>query len=991
MSERVATKPPQSLSRPNATTASSGLLQRKCACGSGGSAGLTGSCDDCSRKRLLGLQTKLEVSQPGDSFEQEADRVADEVVRQPAPAPSQNMSAPGVGVQRKTITPLGSSASAAGAVSAPPVVQDALNSPGQPLDSSTRSFMESRFGHDFGRVRVHTDALAQRSAQAVDSLAYTVGHNVVFAAGQYAPRTDAGRRLLAHELTHVLQQSGTRPGGAVDHATGGTMQRQAAGGVLQRQPAPVNRKVRILSLDEIKADPKRREALKLSGLSEAKVCRDISVPFTNQKCPTALKPNTEVTIVGSAAGGAWLKLACAGIPGFGDKEQCFVPNVFAKDVPVVVAEKPKPAPVAAERPKEEPAAAAAAAVVAEPKEETLSQRALKRLAGLPEKTKWNGTKGRAFVAINYAIVAKDFWFNEPTDQDAAATIVRNVKKNFSDVYLTDSNFDKRFGDMNGFTRTQMRNFLLAGRGAFERLRTLTIPGLAQSDATWDQEIKRLKASHEVLEVLSGDIEAKESKNIKALDDATSLKPATAFVDGLLEGFKSELSEEDYKVLAAKLAGSQVVTYFAPPIIVSGAAVGIAKDIGEAFKGFADMIEKPAEMAENMAQLLSTLMFDEEGARVMGQAMGAEHGKEIHKLAGENLVKFTYKLGELIGPTVVYTVLSIVSGGAIGGAAVSARLSKFLVKFPKAAKIIDRIKGLMPKGRAAKAAEKAAEGAGDAKAAAGKARALRGDAPDAPDKPRVPDGSKVPDKPDAPDKPKAPDSAAKAGDADGGATRKPDGDKDAAGQTPPGKKVIAEEAADGHTYKILEDGTIIRCSDCGPLRHRIEDFSEAHPKAKGLAELQKELAEIEAITDPKVKARRAAQLDKKLKATMSQHKPGAWQDDFSVNNMSKDAAAYQSRVTGAKPGKGYYVNDVQFDGFDKGKLIDAKYFTNDGRFMRDTWYQFNKAWSILDDAKRQLKAAGGMPIEWRVAGKEPAKLIRQLFATHDIPIKVVYWP
>ncbi len=89
----------------------------------------------------------------------------------------------------------------------PPLVQVALRSVGQPLDASTRAFMEPRLGHDFSKVRVHTDAQAAESASAVNALAYTVGRNIAFAAGQYAPGTPAGRRLLAHELTHVVQQS----------------------------------------------------------------------------------------------------------------------------------------------------------------------------------------------------------------------------------------------------------------------------------------------------------------------------------------------------------------------------------------------------------------------------------------------------------------------------------------------------------------------------------------------------------------------------------------------------------------------------------------------------------------------------------------------------------------------------------------------------------------------------------------------------------------
>ena len=92
----------------------------------------------------------------------------------------------------------------------PPIVHEVLRTPGEPLDAASRTFMESRFGHDFSRVRVHTNTRAAESAQAVQSLAYTVGRDVVFGSGQYAPGTSTGRRLLAHELTHVIQQGDGR-------------------------------------------------------------------------------------------------------------------------------------------------------------------------------------------------------------------------------------------------------------------------------------------------------------------------------------------------------------------------------------------------------------------------------------------------------------------------------------------------------------------------------------------------------------------------------------------------------------------------------------------------------------------------------------------------------------------------------------------------------------------------------------------------------------
>ncbi|MCC6966866.1 MAG: DUF4157 domain-containing protein [Nitrospira sp.] len=107
--------------------------------------------------------------------------------------------APSAVVQRR-VAP-GQSAS----LVAPPMVHEVLGSAGSLLDEPTRTFFESRFGYDFGHVRVHADAAASESAQAVNALAYTVGSHVVFHTGQFDPQSIGGRRLLAHELTHVVQ------------------------------------------------------------------------------------------------------------------------------------------------------------------------------------------------------------------------------------------------------------------------------------------------------------------------------------------------------------------------------------------------------------------------------------------------------------------------------------------------------------------------------------------------------------------------------------------------------------------------------------------------------------------------------------------------------------------------------------------------------------------------------------------------------------------
>jgi hypothetical protein len=92
--------------------------------------------------------------------------------------------------------------------SIPPIVNQTLSSPGRPLADSTRSAMESRFGHDFGGVRIHDDAVAAESARAVNARAYTVGQDIAFASGQYDPNSHSGSHLLAHELAHTVQQRG---------------------------------------------------------------------------------------------------------------------------------------------------------------------------------------------------------------------------------------------------------------------------------------------------------------------------------------------------------------------------------------------------------------------------------------------------------------------------------------------------------------------------------------------------------------------------------------------------------------------------------------------------------------------------------------------------------------------------------------------------------------------------------------------------------------
>lgn len=205
--------------KPRAPTAPSRVVQR-CACG--GKKGPSGECAECRRKRLARkrVQPKLTIGAPDDRFEREADRIADAVMR--APADAAPLTAP-VRVQR-----IGAGPEAGGAgMEAPASVDAVLASPGRPLDAGTRQFMEARMGHDFSRVRVHTDARAAASTREVSARAFTVGQNVAFGAEEYKPGTTEGRRLLAHELVHTLQQS---RGDGSPFNVGRTLMRQTVAG-----------------------------------------------------------------------------------------------------------------------------------------------------------------------------------------------------------------------------------------------------------------------------------------------------------------------------------------------------------------------------------------------------------------------------------------------------------------------------------------------------------------------------------------------------------------------------------------------------------------------------------------------------------------------------------------------------------------------------------------------------------------------------------------
>ncbi|MGR9054067.1 MAG: eCIS core domain-containing protein [Gammaproteobacteria bacterium] len=173
--------------------------------------------------KMDALQPKLAMSKPNDRYEQEAERFADKVMRMPEPQIQRACSCGGTCPQcRKQPAHLLNKrvqAGNAGNITVPPAIPDTAQAIGQPLDPGTRAFMEPRFGRDFGNVRIHTDDQAADLNQAMSARAFTYGSDIYFNRNQYAPESTRGRQLLAHELTHVVQQDRGRYTGIQRDAT----------------------------------------------------------------------------------------------------------------------------------------------------------------------------------------------------------------------------------------------------------------------------------------------------------------------------------------------------------------------------------------------------------------------------------------------------------------------------------------------------------------------------------------------------------------------------------------------------------------------------------------------------------------------------------------------------------------------------------------------------------------------------------------------------
>jgi hypothetical protein len=207
------TRKPTTSQKSRHQPAHTSLLQRKCACG--GTPGLTGECEECARKKRLGLRTKLTVSEPGDFYEQEADRIADAVMRMPDESVRRqdgqvNQTKP-LSVQRmidEDEEDLQRKPNGNKAIGPQLESQVGTIGAGQPLPESEAAFFERRFNRSFDDVRIHTGPHVDRIANSINARAFALSNDIAFANGEYSPGSAESRRLIAHELTHTIQQTG---------------------------------------------------------------------------------------------------------------------------------------------------------------------------------------------------------------------------------------------------------------------------------------------------------------------------------------------------------------------------------------------------------------------------------------------------------------------------------------------------------------------------------------------------------------------------------------------------------------------------------------------------------------------------------------------------------------------------------------------------------------------------------------------------------------
>ncbi len=405
----------------------------------------------------------------------------------------------------------------------PPSVSQVLASAGQPLDPATRAFMEPRFRHDFSRVRVHTDEQAAESARSVNALAYTVGRDVVFEGGQYAPRTEQGKRLLAHELAHVVQQSRGGQTPQVDPNTAHERHAALVAGAVMRGRAPdhgwVYTGVGLARQPKDTSEPEIEEIFEGKGTGD-----NIAylVPDKTVNSRKMLAKGTRVEILEHK--GEWAHVRV--MDGENKDGTGLVRERFLKTIPKTAETTPDAAPVVkGEAPKDVPAS-----TPDEPKKVDWVGRLKERV---PKKERWeSGVDGSKHAAlskvaafIDLLLLAKSYRFKDPADPETAKQILQGLKSGFVQNYVDSIKFEKLIRGRNGISQTDLELKFNLVSGGFDHLYKGTVKEDYLSEAGWDRDIQDIEKGSEALYILTGEDYGSQSpvdKLIKAKNYAIEL-------------------------------------------------------------------------------------------------------------------------------------------------------------------------------------------------------------------------------------------------------------------------------------------------------------------------------------------------------------------------------------------------------------------------------------------------------------------------------------
>ncbi|HJU53149.1 MAG TPA: DUF4157 domain-containing protein, partial [Pyrinomonadaceae bacterium] len=694
----------------------------------------------------------------------------------------------------------------------PPVVHEVLNSSGQPLDADTRELMESRFGHDFGRVRVHADAKAAESARAVNALAYTVKHHVAFDAGRYSPDTRDGQSLLAHELAHVVQQSrgasaplslsqnsyleraADQAASALGRETGPVHVPGASAPAIARQPAEAEAEVKeenIATPGEVKVIPDKaagklrvvyvKDGQILAGLAEitppqGTPLNPLSVQVYAQWSGTEKYPQVRIQTPKEWSSTINLRQDVAVKRGESEMDEHHVTDMTKAEV------------------------------------EALRQ----------ELIQWIMESGGSKFYELSANIAGNYQRATPAEIKEAGKLSgfqewKAKRENAARVNAENAAYQQHMG-MEGFTKAEAREAVeyyqgralrtewereQYARGALQSMEEIRDPRTGVVFAYRDRKLRgvgrEFYGTEEFVYDIFGNPLSSQGLGVKAaygpqdyILDPFGIQDLT----GVAEADPTLSIVSDLATGGAKLA-------------IKGGAKGVKSLVNLGRRGVTEGVETLAragerELAhEGIEGLSRTVKSEEVAEAVANQAARSE---------GESLAR---------------------------GASRSERAAEAVSQQARA------------EARAASTEVKGAESA-----------------------------------------------LAKEGQAQGPA-RTAGGEASVARPTSE-RKVVAEHAAEGHEYKVLDDGTVIRCSDrCGPVRNRLAQFEKTYPQADGLDKLKKEWAEIEALQDANLKSRRAAEFDRQLKASFAANRKQA---KAAAGAAGQSKAARQGVSSAAKASK-----------------------------------------------------------------------------------------